>query len=212
MKVKTGQKLLFVGDSITDAGRTNGFGPFGQGYVSFLRGLVMARHPDLTLNFANRGVSGNTIRDLAARWEEDVLNERPDHLFVMIGINDVWRNFAAGEWREFHVPLNEFTETYEKLLQRSREAGIESIRLCGSFFVEPNREEPMRQLCERYNAAVQEFADKLALPFTDMQAVFDRLLEYQHPMTIAHDRVHPELHGHLAMAEEVCRTLRFFTV
>jgi lysophospholipase L1-like esterase len=207
MKLETGQKLLFIGDSITDAGRTGQFPPFGQGYVHFLRALVMSRRPDLALTFVNHGISGNTIRNLAARWATDVVAERPDHLFVMIGINDVWRHFGAGEQQGFHVPLAEFGATYEELLRRSGEAGIRGICLCGSFFVEPNREEPMRAMCDRYNAAVAELAKRLSLPFIDMQAVFDRLLESQHPMAIAPDRVHPNPHGHLAMAEEIYRVV-----
>lgn len=70
MKVETGQSLLFIGDSITDAGRTGQFPPLGPGYVSILRSLAMSRRPELSLNFINRGIGGNTIRDLAARWEE----------------------------------------------------------------------------------------------------------------------------------------------
>lgn len=207
MKLESGQSLLFIGDSITDAGRTGQFPPFGQGYVNFLRALVMSRRPELTLKFVNHGIGGNTIRDLAERWERDVLAEQPDHLFVMIGINDVSRRFAAGEQAEFHVPLAEFVENYERVLQTSVEAGIRRIRLCGCFFIEPNREEPMRAMCDRYNAAVADLAKRQGLPFIDQQAVFDRLLQHQHPMTIAPDRVHPSPHGHTAMAEEIYRTI-----
>lgn len=207
MKLETGQTLLFIGDSITDAGRAGQFPPFGQGYLNFLRALIMSRRPDLQVKFVNRGIGGNTIRDLASRWDDDALAERPDHLFVMIGINDVSRYFAAAEQREFHVPLEEFLETYERLLQRTKGAGITRIHLCGSFFVEPNRDEPMRKMCDRYNAAVATLAQQHGLPFYDMQAVMDRLLEDQHPVAIAPDRVHPQPHGHLAMADEIYRML-----
>lgn len=203
MKIKTGQKNLFIGDSITDVGRTGANAPFGQGYVSFLRSLVMSRRPDLKLKFVNQGISGNTIRNLEARWTQDVLSEEPDHLHVMIGINDIWRNFAEAERNEFHVPLVEFRETYESLLRRSREGGIENIFLCGCFFVESNRDEPMRRMCDEYNAAVAEVAARHWVTFIDMQAIFDRLLQSQHPMTIAADRVHPLPHGHMAMAEAI---------
>jgi lysophospholipase L1-like esterase len=203
MKMKTGQKMLFIGDSITDVGRTGDYPPFGQGYVSFLRSLVMSRRPDLKVKFVNHGISGNTIRNLESRWARDVLAEKPDHLTVMIGINDIWRNFAETERHEFHVPLVEFRETYELLLRMSREAGIENIYLCGCFFVESNQQEPMRRMVDEYNAAVAELAVRHWVTFIDMQAVFDRLLRSQHPMTIAADRVHPAPHGHMAMAEEL---------
>lgn len=166
----------------------------------------MARRPELLLKFVNQGISGNTVRDLADRWERDVLQEKPDHLFILIGINDVWRNFAAGEQREFHVPLPEFIATYERLLASAGEAGIGSACLLGAFFVEPNREEPMRRMCDRYNAEVARLAAKMGFPFVDVQAAIDRLLAHQHPMVIAADRVHPNPHGHMAVAEAVYET------
>lgn len=206
MKMKSGHKLLLIGDSITDAGRTGQSAPFGEGYVALLRALMMARRPDLKLKFVNQGIGGKTIRNLASRWETDVVAEKPDHLCVMIGINDIWRNFAETERTPFHVPLAEFRETYEALLRRSRDAGIEQIYLCGCFFVEPNREEPMRRMCDEYNTVVAELAARHWLTFVDMQRVFDRLAQDQHPMTIAVDRVHPQPHGHMAMAEELYAT------
>gem|GEM_PF-590179 len=205
MKIESGHTLLFIGDSITDAGRTGQFPPFGQGWMSQLRAMALARRPDLTLNFINKGVSGNTIRDLAARWERDVLQEQPHHLFVMIGINDVWRSFAAGEKRPFHVPLDEFLSTYEELVQRAVESGVKTVCLIGCFFAEPNREEPMRRLCDEYNDAVEDLARRHAICFISSQRAIDRLLAHQHPMMLASDRVHPETHGHMAVASEVYR-------
>lgn len=203
MEIKSGQTLLFIGDSITDAGRTGQFPPFGQGWMSLLRSMVLSRKPELVLKFVNQGVSGNTVRDLAARWEEDVLRENPDHLFIMIGINDVWRRFAAGEQREFHVPLAEFVSVYRELIHRAKTAGIESVRLVGGFFVEPNRSESMREMCDHYNQAVAALAEETGSVFVDVQATIDRLLVHQHPMVIAVDRVHPNPHGHLAVAETI---------
>ncbi len=207
MKLESGQTLLFIGDSITDAGRTGQFPPFGQGWVNFLRAAVLARRPELTLKFVNKGVSGNTVRDLERRWEGDVVAEKPDHLFIKIGINDVARNFAAGELREFHVPLEEFLGIYRKLIEEARGAGVGRIWLLGCFFVEPNREEPMRAMCDRYNEAVAELAGETGAGFVDVQGEFDRLLAHQHPMAIAPDRVHPNPHGHVVIAEAVLRAV-----
>lgn len=208
MKIESGQTLLFIGDSITDAGRTGQFPPFGHGWMAFFRALLMARRPDLALNFVNKGISGNTVRDLDARWEVDVVQEKPDHLFVMIGINDVWRSFATAEQQRSHVPLAEFIATYEGLLERAKRAGVNSICLLGCFFIEPNRKEPMRHLCDDYNAAVEGLAAGLGHPFISSQAAMDRLLVHQHPMAVAADRVHPDIHGHMALAEAVYEVLQ----
>ncbi len=83
MQFKPQQKIVFIGDSITDCGRRGAAEPFGSGYVSIARALL-ARYPELGLQFVNKGIGGNTVRDLAARWEQDVVAERPDWLSVMM--------------------------------------------------------------------------------------------------------------------------------
>ena len=60
----TGQKILFIGDSITDCGRRDAAAPYGNGYMSLVRSFVIARYPELGLSFKNRGVGGDTVRHL----------------------------------------------------------------------------------------------------------------------------------------------------
>lgn len=62
------------------------------------------------------GIGGNTILDLAVRWERDVLDRRPDWLSVIIGINDVWRQFDRPLQTELHVEADEYETTYRRLL------------------------------------------------------------------------------------------------
>ena len=71
-------KLVMIGDSITDCGRGHPFGEasfdtLGNGYVSLVNGLITATDPALRLRVVNMGVSGNTVRELKARWQSDVL-------------------------------------------------------------------------------------------------------------------------------------------
>ena len=114
------QKIVFIGDSITDANRRGTDAPYGSGYVSMVRNLILARYPELRLTFVNRGVGGDTTRNLADRWEQDVVAEHPDWLSVKIGINDVWRAFGNNVHEA--VPLPEYTATLRELLTRARAA------------------------------------------------------------------------------------------
>jgi len=87
--------LLFIGDSVTDCGRARPVGAgappaLGYGYVQLVDTELTTRHPGRTGRVTNLGVGGDTIRHLAARWETDVIAQKPDWLSVMIGINDVW--------------------------------------------------------------------------------------------------------------------------
>ncbi|GGK30287.1 hypothetical protein GCM10008955_25060 [Deinococcus malanensis] len=95
MIFEANQTPLMIGDSITGAGRTQGQGEWGQGYVNMIRVLLLASCPGLNLKVINRGVSGDTARDLGARWEQDVTVHQPDWVSIKIGNNDVWRGYAG---------------------------------------------------------------------------------------------------------------------
>ncbi len=86
-----GQKVLFIGDSITDCGRRAEHAPFGAGYVKLAIDLITARYPDRHITYLNEGIGGNTVEDLHARWHDDVLVHQPHWLSVKIGINDLHR-------------------------------------------------------------------------------------------------------------------------
>lgn len=88
--------ILFQGDSITEANRTrevlepNEPKSLGSGYVNLIAARVLRTHPQDTLNFLNRGVSGDRIVDLHARWKKDALNLQPDVISILVGVNDDW--------------------------------------------------------------------------------------------------------------------------
>src|SRR6266568_1449230 len=117
---ETKQKIVFIGDSITEADRLTTAAPYGNGYVNMVRNFLLARYPERNLTVVNKGVGGDTVRDLDRRWEADVIAERPNWLSVCIGINDVWRNFEGQPQQA--VPLDEFQATLRRLLQRTRDA------------------------------------------------------------------------------------------
>lgn len=130
-----GQKIVFIGDSITDAGRTSGRSEYGDGDVARVRELLLAGRPVQTLTMVNRGVSGDTVRSLKDRWERDALAERPDWLSVKIGVNDVWRMF--GDQPDEAVPAGEYAATLRELLSRAADAGSKMI-LIAPFLIEPD--------------------------------------------------------------------------
>ena len=131
-----GQKLLFIGDSITDCvRRREPHAPFGNGYVHLARAFLLARYPALGLEIVNRGIGGNTVRDLAARWEDDVIAQQPDWLSIKIGINDVWRT-VAGRHQEA-VLLDEYERSYRHLLADTRRRTAARLILMEPYVVAP---------------------------------------------------------------------------
>src|SRR6185437_7983095 len=151
MTLKKNSSLLLIGDSITDAGRDRSPGShsLGDGYVSQVQNLLSIAYHDYHVLVINRGISGNTVRDLKARWQNDVLDIKPDWLSVMIGINDVWRQFDTPQPTEPHVTIDEYENTLNLLIEQASPS-LKGLILMTPFFIEPNRSEPMRAMMDKY--------------------------------------------------------------
>lgn len=201
MIFRDGQRIVFIGDSITDAGRTEGKGPYGTGYVSLVRAFVTVVHPHLKLSWANHGISGNTVRDLAARWERDAIAPRPDWLAVKVGINDAYRTVNNNPQRP-GVPLDEYATTLRSLLDDAVKATGCGLILGTPYYIEPDRTHPVRAMMDRYGAAVRGLADDLGAVLIDTQAAFDKVLTCTDPSDWADDNVHPNLPGHALLARD----------
>ena len=204
MKILPNSKLLMIGDSITDAGRTRPVGeglfdPYGKGYVSFVEALISSTYPGAGIRVINQGCSGNTVRELKDRWQSDVLDLKPDWVSIMIGINDVWRQFDIPKQSECHVYLEEYEATLEELIVQTRPA-VKGLILVAPYFIEPNQADPMRRQMACYGAVVQKLAAKHQAIFIDTQAAFDAALAHLHPMALAWDRIHPNQAGHMVIA------------
>ncbi|MGW3811345.1 SGNH/GDSL hydrolase family protein [Micromonospora sp. NPDC005113] len=199
MILRTGQRVLFIGDSITDCGRRDTAAPYGAGYVSLVRALVGARHPELDVEWINRGVSGDTVRNLAARWDDDAIAERPDWLSVMIGINDIWRRY--GDRPDEAVPLDEYERTLRDLLRHAVDATGCRLILGDPFLIEADRSDPQRANTDRYCAVVAALATEFDAVHVPTQAAFDRVLAVSPAKRWADDRVHPHLPGHAVLAD-----------
>ncbi|MBA3685286.1 MAG: SGNH/GDSL hydrolase family protein [Planctomycetes bacterium] len=204
MLIQPRQKLIMIGDSITDCERARPvgeglFGAIGKGYVAQVDALLMTAHPQAAVRVVNMGSSGNTVRDLAARWQSDVLDLRPDWLSIMIGINDVWRQFDLPRQGEIHVQLDEYQRVLDDLVGRTKPT-VRGLVLMTPFYIEPNRDAPMRKRMDAYGAAVAAVAKRHGAILVDVQAAFDRLTAHQPVESIAWDRVHPNHIGHMAIA------------
>lgn len=197
------QRLVFIGDSITDAGRQKEAAPFGSGYVHLVRAFLLARYPALGLDIVNQGIGGNTIRDLDRRWEADVIALQPDWLSIKIGINDVWRQVQGR--REQAVLLDEYAATYDRLLRRTREATGARLILMEPYVIEQDHADPFRAIMDSYLPVVQRLAGECDAVLIRTQAAFDEALAAQPAAFWANDRVHPNTPGHAVIARAFLR-------
>lgn len=198
--------LLFTGDSVTDADRKRPWGEglwggVGNGYVRQIDTLLNAFYPELNLRITNTGNSGDTTRELRARWEQDVLQFCPDWLSICIGINDVWRKFDEPGLSDSAVSLENYRDNLEHMLSEARRKVKKGIILMTPYYMEPQKEDWMRKEMDLYGEVCASLAKKYETYFVDLQAVFDEYLQYRHSSYIAWDRVHPNDVGSLLIAK-----------
>lgn len=208
MTIPANTKLLFIGDSITDCGRERRApsSPWetpthlGSGYVELLNGLIQTQQPESKIRILNRGIGGNTVRDLAQRWQRDVIHLAPDWLSIKIGINDVWRQFDSPRSPHVHVLPDEFESTYRDLLSKTRPL-LKRLILITPYYLHPDPREPMRARMDEYRETVIKLSADYDATLVDSQVAFDHLMQHIEPLQIAEDRVHPGTVGHMTIAK-----------
>src|SRR5258708_10856377 len=80
--LKKGEKIVFLGDSITQAGVSP------KGYVTVIKNTMADKHKELGIEVIGAGISGNKVPDLQKRLEKDVLAKKTTVLVIYIAIND----------------------------------------------------------------------------------------------------------------------------
>ena len=201
MKLENGQTIVFTGDSITDCGRGRPVGmrtELGGGYVALVNSLLAAGCPEARIRVLNTGISGNRVTDLESRWQADVLDLKPDWLSVMIGINDVWRQFDDG-LNPDQVTIERYEKTYRGLLAKTRPM-LKGLVLMTPYFIESNPEDPMRKQMDAYGKVVRRLSTEFDAVCVDVQRAFDRYLLCRPTQSLGGDRVHPTMAGHMIIA------------
>ena len=211
MLIKAGQKLVFIGDSITDFERARpvGEGLFGAIGKSYVEGMMAAARPDDHIRVVNMGISGNTVLDLQDRWQSDVLDLCPDWLAVYIGINDVWRQFDTPLQTEKHISPALFESVYRELIERVKPTLKGGLILMTPHFLELNKADPMRIRMDEYADIVRRLAGEYGALLVDTQAAFDEFLQHNHPMVINWDRIHPNVMGHCILARAFLKAVEY---
>jgi len=204
MKIAPHSKIVFIGDSVTDCGRAQPVGEglfeaLGKGYVNLLAGHFGAAFPAAHLRVVNMGTSGNTVLSLKERWQRDVFDLKPDWLSIMIGVNDVWRQFDLPLQPEQSVPLDIYEQTLDELV-RTTLPTLKGMVLMTPYHIEVNPADAMRARMDEYGAVVKRIATRYGTLFVDTQAAFNCVLAHTHSAAIAWDRVHPDVVGHTVLA------------
>ncbi len=189
--------ILFQGDSITDVGRIRDDKDCtGLGYVNMVSGNLGFRFPD-TYKVYNRGISGDRVVDLYARWKADCINLSPDFLTILVGVNDVWH--------ELEVQNGVETEKFEKIYDMLITETIEALPNISIVLMEPyilrytatetHWEYFLAEVAKR-REVVRKLAKKYGIKTIPLQELFDEALKKAPVDFWTSDGVHPTTAGH----------------
>ena len=198
-------RILFYGDSITDAGRARDVDmasyKLGHTYVTYAAGKLLERDP-VGYEIYNRGISGNRIVDLYSRIKKDCWNLKPDVISILIGINDIWHEIGS----ENGVELERFETVYRMLLSDTKKA-LPNVKfiLCEPFVLLGSAtEENFDRFLEvkEYAKVVKKLAEEFRAELVLLQDKFDELGAKYGNDTLLLDGVHPSLAGGVVLANE----------
>lgn len=199
-------KILFYGDSITDASRNREVdfrdSSYGFGYVRAVAGSLLSQHP-LKYEIYNRGISGNRITDLYSRIKIHCWNLEPDVLSILIGVNDVWHEFGGGK---NGVDIKRFEKVYRMLLEDTKEV-LPNVKivLMEPFILQGTATQAQWDLflqVKDYAKVVATLAKEYNAIFVPLQEKFDKAAEQYGAEAYLVDGVHPAIAGAQLIADE----------
>ncbi|MGC4231527.1 MAG: GDSL-type esterase/lipase family protein [Niabella sp.] len=198
------KKVIFFGDSITQQGARPG------GYIPKIDSLCKLDNLSDHFEFVGKGVSGDRVYDLFFRFQEDVLDQKPDIVIVYIGINDVWHKTTRGTGTDF----NKYIAFYEKMIGKMKAAGIQPVMCTPSVIGEYNDDTNLQDGDLNFYAKwIREYASKNNIPLIDLRKSFMDYLDQNNPANeekgiLTTDRVHLNGAGNLLVAQEMWKVLK----
>lgn len=199
--------FLFQGDSITDGNRSRDLDwnhVLGHGYSYLIAAKLLFQFPKKGFHFFNRGISGNTVTDLAARWDTDAIAIKPDLISILVGVNDT----THAVYGDKNHTAASYEDDYRALLSKTREQ-LPDVKLviCEPFILPVGKVKDKWEDYQREIIPRQEAAKRLAAEFSafylPLQDSFDQAAAKYPPDNYwLWDGVHPMPNGHELIARE----------
>jgi len=198
------KKVIFFGDSITQAGVSPG------GYIIRVGELASKDNLAAQFDFVGAGIGGNKVYDLYLRLEDDVLSKSPDIVIIYVGVNDVWHKRTYGTGTD----PDKFEKFYSALIKKLQTQNIK-VALCTPAAI-GERTDFSNELdgdLNNYSNIIRNLAKKNNLPLVDLRKSF---LEYNKQFNtenneagiLTSDRVHLNEKGNQLVAEEMWKVIK----
>ena len=187
-------KILFQGDSITDAARDKrDFHNMGYGYPKYAKELIVKAHPEAEFEFINLGISGNRTSQLFDRLYLDGIAFQPDIISILIGINDIWHRYG---WEHINTTDEQIKTNYRAILDRIKKETNAKIMILSPYLLDAEDKDNMREDLKRVLEIVRELAKEYADVYIPLDEHFEKALQTQPcPRYFSGDGVHPNDNG-----------------
>lgn len=193
--VKTGTKVAFLGDSITQGGASH-----PGGYVRLVESGLKAAGVNIVAIPA--GISGHKSTDMLARLDKDVISKKPDVMTLSCGVNDVWHGPRG-------VELDAYKKNITEIVDRAQKAGIQVVILT-STLIGPKLDDANNTKAKAYNEFLRNLAKERKLPVADLNADMIEAQSKDAPgggkVNVTTDGVHMNYLGNLMMAKGVLKS------
>ena len=198
------QRIVFFGDSITQAGANPG------GYIMRIDSMCTKEGLKESYEFVGAGVSGNKIYDLYLRMEDDVLAKAPDKVFIYIGVNDVWHKSTSGTGTD----LDKFEKFYAAIIKKLLDKNIKVV-LCTPATIGEKNDFSNAQDGDlnEYSKTIRRLAAKNNLPLIDLRKLFFDYNLSNNPENktkgiLTTDGVHLNAKGNQLVADEMWKLIK----
>lgn len=209
--------IVFQGDSITFYGRNkdiirpNESSALGRGYVALASADIMEKYPELDLQIFNRGIGGNKVHQLQARWDEDCLDLKPDVVSILIGVNDHWHTVDD---HQYEGNPSIYQKDYLDLLEKTKAHNPNVKLIIGEPFVllEGTKVLPAdwNPIFKEYQEIAASVARQFDAVFVPYQQIFDKALNRAPVSYWAPDGIHPSMAGAKLMADAWVKAFKKF--
>ncbi len=187
-------RILFQGDSITDAGRDKrNYYNMGKGYAKYAVEYIKAAHPQSELEFINLGIGGNRTDQLFDRLYKDAIALEPDIISILIGINDVWHRYGG----ERIATTDEQLElNYRTILRELRAKTNAKIMILSPYLLDCDDKDAIREDLKTVLPIIRKLADEYADVYVPLDEYFEEALKTMpEPRYYSADGVHPNQNG-----------------
>lgn len=193
--------IIFLGDSITDAGRKSSPNQLGYGYVNILAKSI--RESEGNWNIVNRGVDGYITERVARALHNDCISLHPDYVSILVGVNDI--GIIAGSkasWQDKLYLLEDSIRSYhEMLFDLSRETEAKVITLEPFVFPKDDKYQDWIPWQKKMAKNIHKLAKNYGAYFIPIQESLNQKIEELGYDAVTTDGIHLTHLGHQLLAD-----------